>query len=472
MPRFVGRARELERLRELATRVRASGEGVLLTIRGRRQVGKSTLVEQFLQRMQLPNVFFAASFGTDPAAQRAALVSEIAGSTLAAAPVVRDASFTTWEALLAALAAEIDEPSVLVIDEFPWLLTADGTVEGALHAAWDRRLSRRPVLLILLGSDLGMMAQLGTYGRPLFGRAREMVLDPLTPHDLADLLDLPPVTALEAHLVTGGFPRIAQEWRHERTPLTFVRRQLRDSTSPLVVVGERVLNTEFPAGLQAREVLLTVGGGEAAFSRIRDRAGLNEGALARTLRTLTDDKRVLVAQRPLSARRGTAVRYLVADAYLRFWLRFVAPGLEQILRGRGDHTADLIADQWPDWRGRAIEPLVREALARMLPDARFGAAQHVGAYWTRTGDVEVDLVGADSATAPAQVQFVGSVKWRERAPFGRKDLRALAVVADQVPGGAGTHLVGVSRSGFATDELDVAVTPEQLLTAWQPPVTD
>jgi len=116
-----------------------------------------------------------------------------------------------------------------------------------------------------------------------------MVLDPLTPHDLAELLDVSPVLALEAHLVTGGFPRIAQEWSADRSATGFVRRQLRDSTSPLVVVGERVLNAEFPAGLLARDALLAVGGGATAFSRIRDRTGLSEGSLARTLRVLTDD---------------------------------------------------------------------------------------------------------------------------------------------------------------------------------------
>ena len=86
--------------------------------------------------------------------------------------------------------------------------------------------------------------------------------------------------------------------------------------------------------------------------------------------------------------------------------------------------------------------------------------------WSRTGDVEVDLVGADRPEAPAVVGFVGSVKWRENSPFSRVDLRALAAAAEQVPGAASAALVGVSRSGFSTEELDVALTPEDLLRAW------
>jgi len=58
------------------------------------------------------------------------------------------------------------------------------------------------------------------------------------------------------------------------------------------------------------------------------------------------------------------------------------------------------------------------------------------------------------------------VKWRENSPFSRADLRALAAAAEQVPGGASAALVGVSRSGFSTDELDVGFTPEDLLRGW------
>lgn len=51
----------------------------------------------------------------------------------------------------------------------------------------------------------------------------------------------------------------------------------------------------------------------------------------------------------------------------------------------------------------------------MLPDDRFGAALHVGSFWTRTGEVEVDLIGSVGPAPPTDVTFVGSVTWRETA---------------------------------------------------------
>ncbi|MGQ0577084.1 MAG: hypothetical protein ACT4RN_23205 [Pseudonocardia sp.] len=105
------------------------------------------------------------------------------------------------------------------------------------------------------------------------------------------------------------------------------------------------------------------------------------------------------------------------------------------------------------------------SIERMLPDDRFGAARHVGSFWTRTGDAEVDLVGADAPDPPSTIRFVGSVKWRETAPFTHADLLALATHRAAVPGAGDRPLVGVARTAVTAD-VDVALTAEDLLTAW------
>ena len=129
-----------------------------------------------------------------------------------------------------------------------------------------------------------------------------------------------------------------------------------------------------------------------------------------------------------------------------------------------------IREGWSAYRGKAVEPLVRESIFRMLPDKRFGEAQYVGGYWTRKGDVEVDLVGAEKMVRPRHVAFVGSIKWRERIPFGGRDLGRIAAQRDEVPGtDEDPVLVSVSREGFDKRGrgLDTALVPEDLLEAWK-----
>jgi hypothetical protein len=188
------------------------------------------------------------------------------------------------------------------------------------------------------------------------------------------------------------------------------------------------------------------------------------------LEVLVGQKRMVSAERPLSSRPSRETHYAVADPYLRFWLRFVGPHMAEIERGRGNLVVARIREGWSTYRGRAVEPLVRESIFRMLPDERFGDARYVGGYWTRKGDVEVDLVGVQEKLRPRRVAFVGSIKWRERAPFGGRDLGRIAVQRDEVPGtDEDTVLIGVSREGFDEQgrSLDAALVPEDLLEAWK-----
>jgi hypothetical protein len=59
-----------------------------------------------------------------------------------------------------------DQPSVVVLDEMPYLIRTDPGFEGTLQKVFDRELSRKPVLLIGIGSDLAMLEALNEYGRP------------------------------------------------------------------------------------------------------------------------------------------------------------------------------------------------------------------------------------------------------------------------------------------------------------------
>ena len=79
-----------------------------------------------------------------------------------------------------------------MIDELPYLMDPSGAFESVLQRSWDRELSRKPVLLILIGSDLSMMEALTSYGRPFHQRGTQMTVGPLNPADVAAMAGLPP----------------------------------------------------------------------------------------------------------------------------------------------------------------------------------------------------------------------------------------------------------------------------------------
>jgi hypothetical protein len=71
---------------------------------------------------------------------------------------------------------------------------------------WDRYLASRPVLLILIGSQLSTMRAMQEYGGPFFGRATWFRVRPLNPAHVQDLAGTSAADAIDAYLITGGFP--------------------------------------------------------------------------------------------------------------------------------------------------------------------------------------------------------------------------------------------------------------------------
>jgi uncharacterized protein len=216
---------------------------------------------------------------------------------------------------------------VVILDEMPYLIANDSGFEGSLQTVFDRELSRRPVLLLCIGSDLAMMEALNEYGRPFHQRATEMVIPPLSPGHVATMLDLPAAEAFDAYLLTGGLPLILDESPDRASATDYLTEAVADPTSALLVSAERMLAAEFPVDAQARLVLGAIGSDERSYSLIgRAAGGLPQASLSRALHLLTT-KRWVNATVPLSTRASHETRYLVADPYLRFWLTFLGPYL-------------------------------------------------------------------------------------------------------------------------------------------------
>jgi AAA+ ATPase superfamily predicted ATPase len=476
---FVGRATELERLAAILGRVGDPGRdlpGVALMLRGRRRVGKSRLVEVFCERSGLPFVFFQANQGASAAAGRAAFADAIRWSDLPDKDLFAEGTtWPSWSAFFRQLAAALpdDQPSIVVIDELPWLLESDPALEGELQTAWDRGLSRKPVLLVLIGSDLAMMEKLDDYKRPFHQRAAVMVLPPLNPAEVGDLLGLEPADALDAYLVTGGLPLICQEWQRGLTLQDFLRSALRDPTSALLVSGERSLAAEFPAEVQAQAVLSAIGNGERTWKGIQDELTDDDGrriadsSLGNALRRL-EAKRVIAVDVPLSAKSGERdKRYRVADPYLRFYLAFLRGGLPLVERGRGDIVFLSVERSWGTWRGKAVEPVIREALLRISPELGYPEVAAVGGWWNRQHNPEIDIVAKSNAKTAA-ISYAGSIKWHETCGFGRREYADLVRDIRYVPGASDqTPLLAVTRMGTADDAVPIrCLGPGDILGAW------
>lgn len=475
---FVGRRAELALLGKRLARVADSVTGTAVAVQGRRQVGKSRLVQEFCDQAQVPYLFFTATKGASPVEAIDEFMGELRRSELPRdTELVPSTGVSGWPDAFRILASALPErPSIVVLDELPWLAEQDELFDGALQTAWDRLLATRPVLLLLLGSDLHTMERLTAYDRPFYGRADKLVLGPLNVAETGAALGLDDADAVDAQLVSGGLPGILRAWPNGTPALPFLEQESADPASPVFGVPESSLLAEFPEPDQARRVLEAVGGGDRTYANIAATAGsskgsLPSGTLSPLLRRLVADKQILAVDEPLAVSPGKPALYRVADSNLRLYLAILRSAEELVRRGRSAAAFRLVERRWATWRGRAVEPLVRESLELAAVDGAlpWPQVEAVGGWWNRQFDPEIDLVGADRGPVARQLFFVGSIKWLA-GPFDNHDLARLRDCAPQIPGySAAAGIVVASRSGVTggLGPVDLVWGPGEVVGAWR-----
>ncbi len=198
--KFIGRQAELSKLNAEYTR-----DGSFVVIYGRRRVGKTTLIKEFLKKKTA--FYFLATEELESQSMKR-LAGVIARTTKNA--LLQKATFTDWLDLFQVIADyKPEEKKVLVIDEFPYLVKTNSAFPSILQNAWDEILKDSNVMLILSGSLIGMMKKHAlSYDSPLYGRRTAQIrLAPLSFTDIYAVQKIPFAQAVEQYSVTGGVPK-------------------------------------------------------------------------------------------------------------------------------------------------------------------------------------------------------------------------------------------------------------------------
>jgi len=128
---FVGRRAELDLLTQQLDHVKRTGKGRSVAIRGRRQVGKSRLVQELCDRVALPYCFYTAVKGASSIEAVSYFLSALRDSSLLTSRsrdiLPSQPTAGGWGDMLRVLAGVLpDTPSVVVLDELPWI--AEGLI--------------------------------------------------------------------------------------------------------------------------------------------------------------------------------------------------------------------------------------------------------------------------------------------------------------------------------------------------------
>jgi AAA+ ATPase superfamily predicted ATPase len=451
---FVNRVSELEFLEKRYT----SGKAEFFVLYGRRRVGKTELLARFCKDKRA--IFFVSDLGSE-ISLRTTLSASI-NSTLFG-PNQMNAVYSTWEDLFHALAqAAQHERLVVVLDEFPYLVTAYPPLATILQRVWDQTLKNSQIMLVLCGSYIGMMEEtvLG-YQAPLYGRRTgQFLLEPLQCKDARLFYpSFPLEDQVRAYAVYGGTPAYLHTIQSQQPLKDNILDGILTRGSFLYDEVRFVLQQELREPRNYFAILQAIAAGKTRLNEIKQATGI-DGATAYldTLQQLHLVERLVpvTETQPQKSRRGI---YRLKDQYLRFWFRYVHPNRSQLERGAAqtilenqvlpeiDHFTSLTFEEV------CLQFFWQAGLSGKLPFV----PTNIGNWWNAHEEIDLIVLGEKDA-------ILVECKWTSK-PVGTDILAELerkAKLANAELEDRHARFALCSRSGFTAQLIEDASRRQDL----------
>ena len=362
---FYGR-RDLEQRLEDLTGKRVSS---FVTCRGRRRIGKSTLIEHFARKI---GAQFIKVEGLKPRSglgnedELRAFAEQLAGQT--------DAEPTTpanWLFAFKRLDREIndDERTVVLLDEVSWLGHYDKTFAGTLKIAWDNMFKKHDRLIfVVCGSVSTWIRDTIIDNRAFYGRrsldliVKELPLSECVRFWGDAAARIPKREIFDVLAVTGGVPKYLEEINPALSAAENLRRMCFHPKSPLREDFDEMFTdviTKQPSF--TAKVLRTLVDGPCSLTEIADKLGVvKSGNITDSLVQLTESGllSVDVGKNPVTGASIREQRYRINDNYARFYLKCIEPVKDTIDSGAFVFSDLNALKGWQPIMGLAFENMV------------------------------------------------------------------------------------------------------------------
>ena len=408
--KFLGREKEILVLEKEYAR-----DGGFVVIYGRRRIGKTTLIKQFIKSKTA--FYFLATKEVESQSMKrfAGVIARTTGNS-----VLQKAAFSDWLDLFQAVADyKPNEKKVLVIDEFPYLVKVNDSFPSILQNAWDEILKDSNVMLILCGSLISMMKKHAlSYESPLYGRrTAQMRIAPLPFTTVYENQKLSFEEAAEQYSITGGVPKYMEFFSDGQPLYEQIKENVLSKNGFLYEEPNFLLTDEVQVPTNYFSIIKVIADGNHKLGTIAGILGLETSALTPYLKTLSElgfiEKQVPVTEK--NAEKTRKGLYFISDNFLRFWFRYVYPYKGEL---ELDNTQISLDELDKDFKEKfvafAYKDICKEIFARLCSDKAIDfTPSKIGSYWLndKSGNTQIDVMAVDTVNKRL---FAGECKYHNQ----------------------------------------------------------
>lgn len=376
---FIGRERELQSLETVYAK-----EGFGMTvIYGRRRVGKSTLITEFIKEKKA--IFYTATkVGADRNLELfAKQVLDVVD------PDYSGVAFSSLENVLDILTKRTsvsDEKVILVIDELPYWAEKDEALLSILQKYIDTQWLDNNLMLILCGSALSFMEnKVLSEKSPVFGRRDSQIkLEAFNYKDSALFVpNYSPEDKAVCYGVTGGVAKYLAMIDSTKSLDDNIKRLFFNTDGYLYDETKNLLTQEFADVTLVNNIIEQVASGENTLNIIASKVKEKDATVLYSLDKLIDVGLVEKKKCITEEKNKKKTQYVLKDHMFKFWYEFIPKAISVIEMGQGElYYEKVVKPQLHAFMGSVFEEMCRYYTLEHGIQGAFGSfITEVGTWW-------------------------------------------------------------------------------------------
>lgn len=378
-----------------------------IVIYGRRRVGKTELIKEFIKNKE--HLYFLCDKG---GTERNAIRFKKAVANYFNEPTIESNDF---EEIFNYMIEKLKKRTVIVFDEFSYLVEKDSTIPSIFQVILDEILKDKDVILILCGSSISMMEE-GVLSKKssLYGRktGHWKVLPFSLYNSSKFFITSPQEKNIEFWSILGGIPYYLEKFSDKISTLENIRHEILSREGRLYEEIDFILKEELREPDVYRSILEAIGTGKTKVNEIADKSRIKVQDMDKYLKVLLKlgiiRKDLPVTEKPKTKK----TIYTFEDNFFYFWFRFCEQYKSEVEIGEIKNVIEKVKKELNSFIGNRFEKICKNLLSK-LSNINF---KKIGRWWgayrengeRRTAEIDVVALNDDNR----EILFC-ECKWRD-----------------------------------------------------------